>query len=77
LKFTFAVIPNSDCATDTKSSSSSEYGKIVVIRDMDYCTYCGKLFGKGDDKLGLTNEGPDIYTIMGASIFHIIRMKKK
>ncbi len=32
---------------------NTEHGKITTIRDMDYCSSCGKLFGQNDDKLGL------------------------
>jgi len=31
----------------------TEYGKVTIVRNMDYCTCCGKVFGQGDSELQL------------------------
>ncbi len=35
---------------------NTEYGEITIVRNMDYCSYCGKLFGQGDNRLGLDRK---------------------
>ena len=34
----------------------TQYGAIVILRNMDYCPWCGKLFGQIDNRLRLDEE---------------------
>ena len=35
---------------------STPYGKLVFVRNMDYCSNCGKLYGQNDDLFGINEE---------------------
>lgn len=35
---------------------ATPHGKLIVTRNIDYCSYCGKTFGQNDDLLGIHGE---------------------
>jgi len=35
---------------------STPYGKLLFVRDMDYCSNCGKLYGQNDGMFGIDDE---------------------
>ena len=42
--------------TNQRISVLTPFGKIVLVRNMDYCSKCGIMFGQNDDVLGVIQE---------------------
>jgi hypothetical protein len=41
---------------DQPLTIQTEYGTITITRNMDYCSFCGKLYGQCDERLGLVRN---------------------